>query len=725
MITAQATPKEEYHVASDSINYDDRTQVINHFDTFCIFDRRGDIHQQGKKAQGMFYKGTRFINQLELRLNNERPLLLSSSIKQDNEILSVDLTNSHMKECDIKENSLHIAREQFIRNGVYYEEINVANYAQKCCTFNLSLSFGSDFYDIFQIRGTQRHVEQPASSRVFTDNRIIFNYTGLDNLKRRTEIVFKKTTEHTIKDNSINFPLKLLSGESYKIEYAIYFKIEKSSAKTVDDNTPVFSDIKKGIEEDINVTASLFSIVFSNNEKFNNWITRSRTDLQSLLARTSFGHYPYAGVPWFNTVFGRDGIITAMEVMWLAPQIAKDVLLFLSQWQAKELNAEKDAEPGKIIHEMRSGEMANTGEVPFKEYYGTIDSTPLYLMLAGMYYEQTADIETIRKIWKNIKAAIEWIDKYGDLDGDGYVEYKNNSEKGLTNQGWKDSSDSIMYENGDLCEGPIALCEVQAYVYGAKKYGAVMATAMNEKDYAESLESSANDLKEKFNKTFWIEELGSYALALDGHKKPCKVIASNAGQCLFTGIAQPEYAKKVAEHLTGKKMFSGWGIRTLANGEARYNPMSYHNGSVWPHDNALIAYGFSKYGLQTEVLKVMQSFFEASLFIDLQRLPELFCGFDRRRNEGPTAYPVACSPQAWAVGTVFLLLQSCLRIEINGLNKTLIFNDPQLPDFLDKLTITNLTLGEGNCHFEVYRHKYGVSIHLIHKPEDWELMIKK
>ncbi len=726
MIAAKPSSKEEkYHVDAGAINYDERTHVINHYDTFCIFDRWGDIHPKGKKSLGIFYKGTRFLNQLELQLNKQKPLLLSSSIKQDNEILSVDLANPKLQDCDILENTIHLRREQFIRNGIYYEEINVNNYSEKTCGFNLLISFDADFADIFEIRGSKRNVTAPAPELTFSGNKIIFNYAGLDDILRRTEIVFKEKTEFVINNNTVLFPIKLKHQQNYKIEYSIYFKIEKKSSDIKSENALVFEDIKKGIQKDIEKTQLLFATIDSDNEKFNNWVNRSRADIQSLLTQTAYGKYPYAGVPWYNTVFGRDGIITAMEILWIAPEVAKDVLNFLAHTQSKDMNAAKDAEPGKIVHEMRYGEMANTGEVPFKEYYGTIDATPLYLMLAGMYYQQTGDLETIKSIWKNIKAANEWIDKYGDIDGDGFVEYDNKSEKGLTNQGWKDSYDSIMYANGDLCDGPIALCEVQGYVYAAKKQVSLIARALHEKKYAEKLEEEAKSLQEKFNKKFWDEELGAFALALDGQKKPCKVLASNAGHCLFTGIAEPAHAKKLAERLTGKEMFTGWGIRTLAGNEVRFNPMSYHDGSVWPHDNAIIAFGLSKYGYKQEVLKIMQGLFDASLFIDLQRLPELFCGFNRRQNEGPTAYPVACSPQAWAVGAVFLLMQACLHAEINGVDKIIVFTKPQLPDFLKKVIITNLKLGNGFCHFEVYRHKLDVSFHIIRKPDDWELIIKK
>lgn len=725
MIAAkEVNTNEKYHVGSESFNYDERTQVINHIDTFCIFDRWGDIYPKGKKAQGLFYKGTRYLNRLELRLNNKRPVLLSSSIKSENEVLSVDLTNPDLVKCNMKENSLHISRQQFIRNGVFYEELSIANYGEKKCEFDLSLSFGADFTDIFEIRGMQRHVNVPQPKLSSSNNKIVFTYTGLDDIRRATEVIFKDGHQYSIHKSTAVFNISLDPQQSHKIDYVVYFKNQEDQERQYDQD-PSFMEVKKNIQEGIKQTQSLFAEIRSSNENFNNWVDRSQIDLQSLLAKTPYGYYPYAGVPWYDTAFGRDGIITAMEVMWMAPTIARDVLKFLAATQSHKMDAANDAEPGKIIHEMRYGEMANTGEVPFKHYYGTIDATPLFLMLAGKYFMHTADIDMIKSIWSNIKEAINWIDNYGDLDGDGFIEYKNKSKDGLTNQGWKDSYDSIMYADGELCEPPIALCEVQGYVYAAKKFTAVMAHALGEKDYAQKLHAAANDLKKNFNEKFWDDELGAYVLALDGKKRPCKVLASNAGQCLFTDIAEPKHAQVMEERLTSKEMFSGWGVRTLSKKEVRYNPMSYHNGSVWPHDNALIAYGLAKYGHIEAALKIMNGLFEASRFIELQRMPELFCGFDQRKNEGPTDYPVACSPQAWAVGVVFLLLRSSLRLEINAVEKTLSFNKPRLPEFLDQLTITNLKLGDDHCNFEVYRHHTDVSFHITYKPKNWEVIIKQ
>jgi glycogen debranching enzyme len=723
------TDESKFHIPAEAVNYDERVKVLNHIDTFAIFDRWGDVHPHGKKAQGIFHQGMRYINRLELRLNGKKPILLSSAIKESNDILSVDLTNPDLTACEVAENTVHIARSQALRNSAYYEELSFVNYGDKECNFEISLSFSADFKDIFEIRGINRTVQPRRPDILSAKNRIIFDYIGLDKLRRRAEVVFRDEDSalYSINTNVVRYQVELKPHDHFSIEYSIQFLTEEHFLVEEEDGQERlrFSDVMKRIEKETAVFSALFTGITTSNEKFNHWLRRSQSDLLTLIAQTNTGKYPYAGVPWYNTAFGRDGIITAMEVLWLAPEIARDALFFLAKMQATEFIPEKDAEPGKIMHEVRTGEMANTGEIPFKEYYGTIDATPLFITLAGMYYRQTADIATVKKIWPNIKAALQWIDQSGDLDGDGFVEYQHKAENGLTNQGWKDSYDSIMYADGTLCEPPIALCEVQGYTYSAKKYASFLAAAMGEEELADQLLEAAMVLKRKFNEQFWDEKMGGYVLALDRFKNKCSVLTSNAGHCLMTGIADKDRAARLIQALTGPDMFSGWGIRTLSARERRYNPMSYHNGSIWPHDNALIAYGMSLYGFQKESLKVMQALFDASLYIELQRLPELYCGFVRRSGEGPTAYPVACSPQAWSVAAVFMLLQACLRLDINALEKRLVFDKPVLPEYIDKITITDLMLGTTPCSMEIFRHQYDVGFNIHQKPEDWEIIIKK
>jgi glycogen debranching enzyme len=720
MQTDPETAENKFHISAEAVNTDQLNQVINHYNTFGIFDQVGNISPGGKNVRGIYHDGTRFLNRLVLAIDEKRPLLLSSAIKEDNEIISIDLTNpALLSEC-IPENTIHISRTQFIRNKAFYEELKCMNYGDQDCRFTLSLTFGADFKDIFEIRGLNRHVNVNKTACLSEANRILFRYLGQDDLQRETSAVFTTEAAFYIISNTIHFKLVLQPKQHAIINYTVYFKTGDEKNEDID-----FQVARESIEEDINKTRGLFANIYTSNSQFNHWINRSRADMLSLLTQTAYGKYPYAGVPWYNTAFGRDGLITAMETLWLAPEISKDVLFFLAQKQATQLIPAKDAEPGKILHEMRTGEMANTGEVPFKEYYGTIDATPLFVMLAGMYYERTADEETIKKLWPNIMAALDWIDKYGDIDGDGFVEYKHKAENGLTNQGWKDSYDSIMYEDGQLAQPPIALCEVQGYVYSAKYYAAKLASHFNEQTLSEKLFKEAAALKERFNKQFWDEELKCFVLALDGNKRPCRVVSSNAGHCLFTRIANEENARKLADTLLNNDMFTGWGVRTLSARERRYNPMSYHNGSIWPHDNALIAYGLSLYNYKEHALKIMQSMFDASLFIYLQRLPELFCGFERRRGEGPTSYPVACSPQAWSVAVVFMLLQTCFRIDINAVTKTITFENPILPPYLEHIFISNLRIGNSSCNLNLSRIQFDVGFNLLQKPEDWIVIIKK
>jgi glycogen debranching enzyme len=685
----------------------DVARVLKHGESFGVFDRRGDIQQTGLGEQGIYHEGTRCLSRLVFCFGNLAPFLLSSTIKEDNLLFTVDLTNPDIYldgVIALHRGDLHISRSKFLWNAMCFERLTLVNYGLLPIEISFSLQFDADFADIFEVRGVKRDRRGCRLDDVIEANRIVLAYKGLDQVTRKTTIEFSPAPDQVIgSEASYRRILAPKEQELFSISYAF----------EVNGTRPVRLSPEAALHETahvLNARRAEECRIHTSNHEFNGWLERSVADLRMMFTDTAYGIYPYAGVPWFNAPFGRDGIITALEFLWINPLVAKGVLSYLAAHQATEMIPERDAEPGKILHEVRRGEMAALDEIPFGRYYGSTDATPLFVMLAGAYYERTGDLPFIQSIWPNITLALKWVESYGDIDGDGFVESTRHSQRGLVQQGWKDSWDAISHEDGALPQGPVALCEVQGYVFAARQAGARLAASLGDKESAARLLAQAASLKQRFNEAFWCEHISSYALALDYRKRPCRVKASNAGHCLYAGIATDEYAKRVANTLLSDDCFSGWGVRTLAASEVRYNPMSYHNGSIWPHDNAIIAAGLARYGLKAAANRILTGLFDASLFLDMRRLPELFCGFTRREGEGPTLYPVACAPQAWAAASVFLLLQTCLGLSIDATESNVYFTSPLLPDWVQEVHIENLAVGKSSLNLVVDSSFQGIGV---------------
>jgi glycogen debranching enzyme len=676
---------DDYYIVTEASSSAE-VRVLKHNDSFAVFDRNGDIQHAGLGEQGIYHEGTRFLSMLAFRFGNLQPFLLSSTIKRNNLIFSINLTNPDLfmnGALVLRRGDLHLFRSKFIFAATCYETLEVVNYSRTPIELSFTLQYDADFADIFEVRGIKRSARGHRLPDEVTAERVVLGYQGLDHVVRRTEIEFSPGPEK-LSASRAYFHRMLAPGKHEKFAFNYRFKI--------DDKHPGHLSTESALdaaERSLRAKTEACETRTSNQE-FNRWLERSVADLHMMVTETSSGLYPYAGVPWFSTPFGRDGIITALSLLWLDARIARGVLRYLAARQAREVIPERDATPGKILHEVRYGEMAALDEIPFGLYYGSTDSTPLFVVLAGAYYERSGDRDFIESIWSNVKAALDWIDKYGDIDGDGFVESARLSARGLVQQGWKDSWDAISHADGSLPEAPIALCEVQAYAYAAKQWGARLATLLGHADYADALTEQARALREQFTETYWCDDLSIYAVALDKKKRPCRIVASNAGHCLWAGIATEDCAKRVAARLLSEDCYSGWGVRTLSTRELRYNPMSYHNGSIWPHDNAIFAAGLANYGLKEAVNKVITGLFDASMFFEFHRMPELFCGFTRREGEGPTLYPAACAPQAWSAAAVFMMLQASLGLSIDGAAAQVRFGAPMLPAFLEDIRIQNL-----------------------------------
>ena len=649
-------------------------------ETFVVLDRSGDIAPGGTGELGLYHGGTRFLSRFALRLDGGRPFLLSSEVREDNAMFVANLTNPDLVRNgdSLTRGSVHMVRECRLTPAALEVRLLLRSYAAHTVHLNLTLEVGSDFADIFEVRGTARRERGRVLPPRWRDGSLLLSYSGLDGIARRLRVDASPAATRSAA-GQLAFDVSLPPGGEQTLTWQALCRVGKTpSVARGAGRADVLRDSPR---------------VRASSERFDSWLRRSAADLRMMMTRTNWGTYPFAGVPWFSAPFGRDGILTALELLWLDPAPARGVLRFLAAHQASAVDEFRDAEPGKILHEARRGEMANLGEVPFGRYYGSVDATPLFVILVGAHFERTGDLGFARELWPHVESALEWMERWGDRDGDGFIEYPGHSARGLLHQGWKDSHDAIFHADGSPAEGPIALCEVQAYAYAARRAAARLAFALRRPELGRRLEEHAARLFEAFDDRFWDEELGTYVLALDGAKAPCRVKTSNAGHALWAGIVRPERAARLARTLFEADSFSGWGIRTVAAGQARFNPMSYHNGSVWPHDNAVIAGGFGRYGLRQEAAHLLHATFDLSRAVDMARMPELICGFERRSGEGPTLYPLACAPQSWAAGAALLMLQASLGLSVSSSERRVVFEHPVLPPILESLAIEDLRVG--------------------------------
>jgi glycogen debranching enzyme len=713
---------DQFYILATAATDPDRTRVLKQGDAFVSFDRFGDARALGLTADGLFHDGTRYLSRLELRLAGVRPLLLSSSVQSDNALFVANLTNPDVvleAGTELQRDTVHVQRSLVLGDASLHQELRLRSYHHEAIELSLLLGFAADFRDIFEVRGSRRAARGENEEPTVGEGEVVLHYRGLDGVQRRTRLAFDPPPQE-LDGARAAYRLLLEPGVERRLDLAVACetgalrRAPSSFAHALHASHAAFArSVARGCR------------IRTSNEDFDEWIERSSADLAMMTTETPSGPFPYAGVPWFCCPFGRDALVTAFETLWMDPGLARGVLAFLADTQATESDAARDAEPGKILHEARGGEMAALGEIPFGRYYGSADATPLFVLLASAYWRRTGDTATVARLWPSVQRAVGWMEHHGDRDGDGFVEYAARLPTGLRNQGWKDSEDSVSHADGRLAEGPIALCEIQAYAYAALSGASELADVLGASGDARTLRDGAEALRVRFESAFWSDDLGTYVIALDGDKRPCAVRSSNAGHCLFAGIADAARAKGVARVLLDDASFSGWGIRTLAASERRYNPMSYHNGSVWPHDNALVAAGLARYRGQEAACRLLSALFQASRMLALHRMPELFCGFPRAPGEPPTLYPVACAPQSWAAGAVFLLLSSCLGISIDGAGRRVTFAHSVLPDWLGRVEIEGLEIAGASLDVALHRHRTDVGLDVVRRSGDVEVVAVK
>jgi glycogen debranching enzyme len=695
---------------------------VKHGGLFACSSSTGDIVRSPSSGEGLFAYDTRFLCGLTLSIDGKRPLLLSSSAEHGH-LANFELTNPRLDQPGndaIEQMTLNLRRTRLIQDRLY-ERLEISNHGRVRAHTTLTASLEVDFADIFEIRGVRR---RSGHGRILntkaTEKGLRFAYLGEDDLFRETIVEFSPHPAHLNVAESGNasadWDVDIDAGRSARFEMIVEPSLQGHRAAPAS-----FEEATSAADSGYASWRSSCASIVSSQRTFNRVVDASIKDIYALTTPANNGRVVAAGIPWYVAPFGRDSLLTNQEMLLVGQGEARRTLLYLAAHQATEDDPDRDAEPGKVLHELRAGELARAGHIAHTPYYGTVDATPLFLILAASYYQWTGDLRTLADLRPNLDAALRWIDEFGDIDGDGFVEYRRRAVGGLDNQGWKDSEDSIVHRDASLAEGPIAVVEVQGYVYMAKRAIADVYTALGATDIAADLVDQSETLKRSFDDAFWMPDEGTYALALDGSKRCVASVASNPGHCLYAGVVPKEKAGMVVERLMAADMFSGWGIRTLSSKSAAFNPMSYHNGSVWPHDNAVAAAGFKRYGFHGATERVANALLDAAVDTRELRLPELYCGFDRRPGAPFVRYPVACSPQAWAAAAPIMVLQAMLGVSASASDHLLTVDEPHLPEWLPEVRLRNLCVGPARVDLQFVRQGSSTSVSVLEKSEDLKI----
>lgn len=693
------------------------TRVIKENDLFMLMDVEGNIPAGNNQGLGLYLRDTRFLSAYELRVAGVVPTVLHSSAEK-NCLLSVDLTNPDIEQGEhvIPAQTININRSRLVHSAVH-ERISFLNYSGEPVDLDVELSFDADYRDIFEVRGYKTRARRGEMLPEVRDAcSLTLRYMGLDDVERQTEIRFLQQPD-SIAGRTASFTLHLEPHQEVTLELVITPREGDEERRVLG-----YDDARYALEQSYSGWLQQNTYVGTSSDLFDTMLRRSILDLRLLMIESEFGPIVTAGTPWFACAFGRDGLIASLQSLMFCPDLARAMLRLLAHYQGKEVDVQREEEPGKMFHELRRGEMARLDEIEHTPYYGTADATPLWLILLYETYRWTGDSALVGELWENALRALEWIDTHGDADGDGYIEYQCNTPTGLINHGWKDSAVSVFYTDGELAEQPVSLVEIQGYVYRAKRGMAELAAMRGDGELADRLRTEATTLRRNFNRDYWMEDRQYFAFALDGEKRQVKTITSNPGQALWSGIVEPELARRMVQHLKRADLLSGWGVRCVAESEAGYNPMGYHMGTVWPFDVSLLVAGLRDYGFTQEALTIGTQLYRAGLEFLYYRFPEVFTGFSRSHNPFPVPYPVSCSPQAWSAGATLLLLQTFLGITADAGHQRVTL-DPALPSWLQEVRVSNLRIGDATLDLLFMLHDNYSTVQVLQKNGPLDVLI--